>query len=125
VSEELLDLATVVDRDTVRIRTKKNPQGKVYELLNMNELGAFEHAILADRHKRTRAIIGRTDRKMTAAEKRTATKALKDILAQIVIDLEPAVLQEIQMGTAAQIVAAWALKQNGPDGDTGVAEGED
>jgi hypothetical protein len=131
VSKEILDLATVVDRDTVRIRTKKNPAGKVYELLNMEELSAFDFAILSDRHKRTRGLVGRTDRKMTPAEKRTVTKALKDILAQIVVGIEPAVINEIEMSVASQIVAAWALKyqdtedDHATDGDdTGAAEGD-
>jgi hypothetical protein len=129
VSKELLDLATVVDRDTVRIRTKKNAEGKVYELLNMEELSAFEFAILSDRHKRTRALVGRTDRKMTSAEKRTVTKALKDILMQIVVGIEPAVLRELDMAQASRIVTAWALKyQPEPDDadvdDSGAAEGD-
>ena len=117
---ELLDLATVVDRDTVRIRTKKNPDGKVYELLNMEELGAFEFAILASRHEKTRGL-DRTDRKMTPAEKRTVAKAVKDILTQIVIDLEPTVLAEINPVQGAKIVGAWAAKYQ----DDGAAEGED
>jgi hypothetical protein len=129
VSRELLDLSTVVDRDTVRIRTKKNPKGNVYELLNMEELSAFEFAILSDRHKRTRNLVGRTDRKMTPAEKRTVTKALKDILAQIVIDLEPTVLRELDMSQASKVVAAWALKyqdddSESDDDDSGAAEGD-
>lgn len=120
---ELLDLSTVVDRDTVRIRTKKNPNGTVYELLNLDELGAFEHAIISQRHKTTRGMLGRTDRKMTPAEKRTVTKALKDILAQIVIDLEPHVLKELDQTQASKIVAAWAMKYQ--DDDDGAAEGKD
>lgn len=120
---ELLDISTVVDRDTVHIRTKKNPDGKSYALLNLEELGAYEHAIVSKCHQKARGLVGRTDRKTTPAEKRTITKALKDILALIVIDLEPHVLAELDQLQASRIVAAWAMKY--ASDDDGAAEGED
>lgn len=120
---ELLDLSTVVDRDTVRIRTKKNPDGNVYELLNLEELGAFEHAVVSKCHQKASSLVGRADRKLTPAEQRTVTKALKDILALIVKDLEPHVLAELDQTQASKIVAAWAMKYS--DGDAESAEGED
>lgn len=119
---ELLDLATVVDRDTVRIRTKKNPQGKVYELLNLEEFGAFEFATLRSRREKT-AGLDRADRRMTPAEKRIANKAVKDVLSMIVIDLEPTVLAEIDPAQALKICAAWGARYQ--DDDSGAAEGED
>ena len=123
MSKHLLDISTVVDRDTVGISTKKHKEPKIYELLNMDELGAYEFAVISKARDKTRTLLGRTDRKLTPAEKRTATKALKDILALIVVDLEPHVLQEIDQTQAAKIVAAWAMKYVEDDAES--AEGED
>lgn len=123
MSKHLLDISTVVDRDTVGISTKKQKTPKIYELLNMDELGAFEFAVIQKARDKTRTLLGRTDRKLTPAEKRTATKALKDILALIVVDLEPHVLAEIDQTQAAKIVAAWAMKYVEDDAES--AEGED
>ena len=122
MSKHLLDVSTVVDRDTVGISTKKNQTPKIYEILDLEELGMFEHARISQLHQKTRGMVGRTDRQMTAAEKRIVTKALKDILALIVIDLEPHVLKEIDQTQAAKIVTAWAMKHQTPDG---AAEGDD
>ena len=123
MSKHLLDISTVVDRDTVGISTKKNPTPKIYELLNLDELGAYEYAVISKAREKTRALLGRTDRKLTPAEKRTATKALKDILSLIVKDLDPHVLAEIDQTQAAKIVAAWAMKYVEDDAES--AEGED
>lgn len=124
MSKHLLDISTVVDRDTVGISTKKHPTPKVYELFNLDELGAYEFAVISKAREKTRDLLGRTDRKMTPAEKRIATKALKDILALIVKDLEPHVLAELDQTQAAKIVAAWAMKFVADD-DAESAEGED
>jgi len=121
VSKHLLDISTVVERDTVGISTKKQKTPKIYEVFNLDELGAFEHAQISRLHQKVRGMVGRTDRKQTPAEKRIVTKALKDILALIVVDLDPHVLQEIDQTQAAKIVAAWAMKY----ADDGAAEGED
>lgn len=124
MSKHLLDISTVVDRDTIGISTKKNPTPKIYEVVNMEELGAFEHARIRQLHKKVQDMkVSRTDRKMTPAEKRTVTKALKDMLALIVIDLEPAVLTEIDQTQAAQIVAAWAMKYVEDDAESAEGEG--
>lgn len=123
MSKHLLDISTVVDRDTVGISTKKHPEPKVYEILNLDELGAYEHAMISKLHQKTRGLVGRTDRKMTPAESRIVTKALKDILALIVVNLEPHVLKEIDQTQAAKIVAAWAMTH--VEDGAGAAEGED
>ena len=125
MSTHLLDISTVVDRDTVGISTKKHPEPKIYEVLGLDELGAFEHARISKLHRKTSGLVARTDRKMTPAESRIVTKALKDILALIIVGLEPHVLQEIDQTQAAKIVAAWAMKYVEADDDAESAEGED
>lgn len=116
---ELLDLATVVERDTVRIRTKKNPEGKLYDLLNLEELGPFEHQVLLSRHAKWSALAERTDRKLTAVQQREIHKALGDILKLLLPEIEPAVLAETETPQRIRIVEAWATKNS-----TGAAEGE-
>ena len=122
MSKHLLDISTVVDRDTIGISTKKHPEPKIYEVLALDELGAYEHARISQLHKKTRGLIGRTDRKMTPTESRIVTKSLKGILSLIIVDLEPQVLAEIDQTQAAKIVAALAMKYTEDDG---AAEGED
>ena len=124
MSDHLLDVATVVDRDTVGISTKKSAKPKIYELINPDELGAYEYAIFVSRRKKV-AGMERTDRKLTSSEMRVYTKAVKDILSQIVIDLEPQVLAEMERSAAEKIVVSWTLKHFGGEADTGAAEGED
>jgi len=113
---ELLDLSTVVERDTVRITSKKHPAGKVYDLVNQDELGPYEYEIISSRHAKTAKLANLT-RKMTVVEKRELSKALGDIIKLLVPDLEPAVLSEMEDTQRARIVTAWAMK-------SGAAEGE-
>ncbi len=118
---ELLDITTVVQRDTVNIRTKKNPAGKLYELLNIDELGSFEHQAIVNCHGIVQTL-SQLKKKPTAAQERQLSKALGDILKLIIPTLEPRVLAEIEDTQRAKIVTAWSIKHATDDG---AAEGED
>jgi hypothetical protein len=113
---EILDLSTVVERDTVRIRTKKNKPGKLYDLVNLDELGPFEHQTIIAKHAKV-AKFASLSRKLTAAEKGQLNKALGDILKLLVLDLEPAVLAEMEDTQRARIVTTWALKHGAAEGE--------
>jgi hypothetical protein len=118
---ELVDVATVVERDTVRIRTKKNPDGRLYTILNLSDLGPYEHWLISNRNERAEKL-SVTTRPLTPQEKREVRKALGDILSIIVPSIEPATLNEMENITRAQIVLAWVSKVNGAGavvGDTG------
>jgi hypothetical protein len=113
---ELLNISTVVERDTVTIRSKKHPAGKAYDLVNIEELGAFEYEIIVSRHAKVGKLAHLT-RKMTAAEQREINKALADILKLLVIGLEPTVLTEMESAIRARIVTAWAVKHGAAEGE--------
>jgi hypothetical protein len=126
MAEEILDVATVVDRDTVRIRTVKNPEGKLYELVNLIEFGPYEMTKITTLHSRAQELL-RSGNKLRPAQERELDKALGDILKLIVVGLEPAVLKETVRTVRATIIAAWAIR-NAPaappsaGGDEGEAQ---
>lgn len=117
---ELLDLATVVDRDTVRIRTKKNPDGTVYDLIERDELGPYELQLIYNRYEKWQRLLLLSDRKLSPAEKREVSKALGDILKLLIPELESPTLAEMELVQRARIVAKWSEKYQ----DQGAAEGE-
>lgn len=110
---ELLDLTTVVKRDTIRLRSKKHPAGKQYALINPEELGAFEHAQLTNGLETMQRLGSITGRKLSAKETRELNKALGDMLKMLVIDLEPATLTETEDVQRARIISAWSQKAAG------------
>jgi hypothetical protein len=118
VTELLLDISTVVERDAINIRSKRHPDGKVYTLVNLDEFGAFEFETIVSLDKKA-GKLKQLKRKPTAAEERTVRWALGEILKLIVIDLEPAVLAEIEDIQRAKIVGAWTDKIT-----SGATEGE-
>lgn len=109
---QLLDIATVVERDTVNIRSTRHPAGKVYELVNLDELGVFEHETILARSAAASKYT-QLRRKPTAADKRDLMKALGDVLVLIVLGLEPSVLAEIEAPQRDKIIGAWAEKYSG------------
>lgn len=117
MSDELIDIATVVERDTVRIRTKKNQEGKLYELLNIDELGPYEYQVIVNAHAKVQKF-GALKRKPTAAQERELDKALADILKLLIPSLEPRVLAEMESTPRARIVTAWSMKNSADVGDS-------
>lgn len=114
MSEEILDLSTVVERARVRIRTLKQPAGKLYELLNLDDLGPYELAVIKARHGEAVKLLN-AEKKLTAPQKRALHKALGDIVAILIPSLEPGVLDEMEQAPRALIVQAWAARNAGGD----------
>jgi hypothetical protein len=120
MSEEILDLTTVVERDRVRIRTKRQPDGKLYELLNLDEIGPYEHATINARYAEAQKLLD--GHRLTPKQKSAVTKALGDIVSLLVIDLEPAVLKEMEQTQRAKLVQAWAARHaTGAEGNSPAA----
>lgn len=90
MTAEALDLSTIVERSTVRIRSKLHPDGKLYEILTQNDLSLYDTAVLEARGD----VLSDLDLavKPTAAQARAHTKALRDMTRMIVPSLEENVL---------------------------------
>lgn len=106
---ELLDLSTVVERDTVNLKSKRFPNGKQYELLKREELGLYDNEVIVKRNQKIQEI-GKFKRKLTLAETRTRDKAFRDVLELLFVKIEPDVLAEIEPLQAARILQAWSAQ---------------
>lgn len=116
---ELLDLSTIVERNTVRIRSKKHPAGKLYELLNRDDLGVFEHAQIVKMHTRASQLLDLANsRNLKPVEQRELSKALRDVVKLLMPGIEPVVLRELSDTQLAKTVAVWAaMHQDAPEGN--------
>lgn len=120
MSRELLDLSTIVDRPTVRIRSKLHPQGKSYEILAPNELSLYQTAVVE-------AKAGSLDdldvtRKPTAAQERARRKSLLDLVEIVAPSIEEKVRRGLSDVQLLAIYGAFAgLLDQDEDGDSGNA----
>lgn len=117
---EVLDLSTVVEKAHVRIRSRKHPAGKLYELVNIDDLGPFEHQTIVSLHARASELL-QSSSALTEPQSRTLTKALGDIVKLLMPGLEPAVLAELTNAKRSQIVQTWAERNAPPGADPGNA----
>lgn len=106
MGKEILDLSTIVEHPTVNIASKRHPKGKLYELINLADLGPFEYATVLQRHAESRALAEKP--KLTAAERRQLEKARADTVKLLVPKLEPTVLAELTPQQQDMLVLAWS-----------------
>lgn len=102
---ELLNLQTVVKRDTITI------DGKQYECVNVDELGPFEHAELTKRHTEAMPLLT-SEKKLTAMQSRTLDRILSEVVHMLVPTIKPAVVKALTVGARAQIMHVWAARVN-------------
>lgn len=105
MADEILALSTIVERATVNISSKAHKTGKLYELLNVQDLGILEHAtVLAnaaviDRLKQKKRRIPKDEREL----RRALTESVKLVLPSI----ETAVLRELNNAQLEMIIVSW------------------
>lgn len=110
---EVLDLSTIVEKRTIRIRTLAHPDGKLYELLNVDDLGVYDLELLG-RHEKLLSELAAV-KKPTPAQERALDRALDEMIKLAVPDLEPRVLRELSQSKKAMILKSWAPAQEGGD----------
>lgn len=102
---ELLTINTLVQRDTIPIKSKKHPDGKTYEISNARDFGPMEYAILQQRGREISPLLSKT--RLTAKQKARVAEVLDEMVSMIVRDLEPAVRRELTTQEKQMIVLAW------------------
>jgi hypothetical protein len=118
MAEEILNLSTVVERPTINVTSKKHKQGKLYELVNLADLGPFEHAAILQRQQELAPL--RKLKKLTEPQKRQVKKMLDDMVVLLCPTLEPMVLKELTDEQKEMIIVVWSAHVTV---DTGAAEG--
>jgi hypothetical protein len=111
VSEELLNLAqAAAPRDTIRLPSKRNPDGKSYEILSPSDLGAYElerlRALSAEEDK----LRASAPKALKPAQKRALRRVLGEAVKLLMPSLEPAVLELLSNEAREQILIAWMMK---------------
>lgn len=126
MSEELLDLSQIAaPRDTIRLPSKKDPEGKPYEIVNPDDLGILSLQRifqLQEEEQRLRASV--KNAKPTPAQKRAMTKCLGDAIKILIPTLDTPTLAMLPNEARERIIIAWTVKHYQGDDDTADAEGE-
>lgn len=109
---ELLDLSTIVEKVTVRIRSKRHPAGKLYDLVSLDDLGVYEHQKVIQLHGQSVELLQST-KPLTEPQARTLSKGLGELVKMLLPGIEPAVIAELTNAKRSQIITAWALRNQG------------
>jgi len=117
---ELLKLSTIVERQFVTIVTKKHPKGKAYDLVNLDDLGPFEHQTIVTLHGKAAELL-QTTSALTEPQANTLRKALGDIVKLLMPSIEPAVLASLSDAKRSQIVQVWAARNTAAEAEAGNA----
>lgn len=108
MAPEALDLSTIGERVTVRVVSKLHTKGKVYELLNPQELSLWQAANLE------RVSVGLKgydlEVRPTPAKARAYTKSLRDLVATVAPTLEEKVLEAL---SDVQLLAIYGVFGSG------------
>ena len=107
MSEEILNLSTIVERATINVTSKRFPKGKLYELVNLADLGPYEHAVIA--HHSAEVDKLKALKKMTPAQTRQAQKLLDDTVKLVCPTIEPSVLAALTEQQKEMIVVTWSV----------------
>lgn len=123
MSQELLSLSTLVERETIKIESALHPDGRLYELRNPDELGAIDYQTILSRQAQVERMQRKGVEKLTAADAGQMTERLNEIVAILVPTLEPEVLEKLSDGQKAAIVQTWAdlVPTEGGEGGNAVA----
>lgn len=122
MSEEVLDLSTIVERRTVRITSKLHRGGKLYEILGEQELSIWHLAQIEAKAVELQGFdLGAVP---TPAKQRAYRKALRDIVAVIAPSIEEKVLGELSDTHLLSIFAVFrgAEPRGGESGNASSAQ---
>lgn len=92
-THEALDLSTITERRTVRVVSKLHTKGKIYELLNPQELSLWQAANLERMSVDLKAYDLTV--KPTPAKQRAYTQALRNLVGTVAPAFEEKVLGEL------------------------------
>lgn len=101
----LLSLDTFVERDRIKITSKLHPEGRLYELVNPDELSVVDHARIRSRHNRTVDLRGVTE--LDEQQAQDLTDALDDLVTIVMPAVEAEVLADLSDGKKAQVLDVW------------------
>lgn len=106
--KELLDLSTVVERDTIRITSKLHKDGKAYEVAHPDDFSIIQLEKIGQLQGVSQTLqTAASKRKLKPAEERQLQKSLKDTVALIVPGIEPTVLRVLTDTMCLRIVGVW------------------
>lgn len=121
---ELLDLSKVVEIDTVRLKSKKHPDGKPYDLINRADLGIFEyHKLQAMQTKAATLTAAISKGPLSAKQKAELMKTLGGLVKLLIPSIEPATLGTLTRPEREQIILTW-LGRHFTQDELGGTEGE-
>lgn len=120
MTQEVLDLSTLVDRPKVRVVSKVHPQGRLYDMHLPGELSVIEHQTIAARHKDVVKLKDKGPEKLTAKEARLLSSLLNDMLTIVLPDLEGEVADDLNDVQKTQVIERW---QNLLEPDKGGGDG--
>lgn len=114
--EPLLKLSTIVKHETIEIESKRHPKGKLYELINLADLGPFEHAQMLMRDAEVREL--NALKKPTPAQKKRIDDLSDETMKMLIPSIEPSVLRELTTQQKQSIAFAWVAKitESAPEG---------
>jgi len=112
---ELLTLDTIAKRDTISIKSKKYPAGKVYELANAADFGPIEWALMVRRSEEAQALLAK--KRATKKDGQRGQDIIDEFVKLVVHGIEPATLLELTPQQRQSIYFTWLVKI------TGAAEG--
>jgi predicted GTPase len=114
VTKELLDLSTVVARDTIRITSKLHKDGKSYEVAHPDDFSIYQLEKIGQLQVVSQTLqTAASKRKLKPAEERQMAKALHDTVALIVPAMEPTVLKALTDTMCLRIIGVW--QSNAPE----------
>lgn len=99
-----LDLSTLVERKNVRIVSKLHPDGKLYELRTVDDLGVIEHQRFQQAAGDARKLQGVSPEKMTGKQAQLLKKSLDTAVSIVLPDLEDKVMRDLSDHKLGQIV---------------------
>lgn len=111
MTEPLLKLSTIVQHETIELASRKHPNGKLYELINLADLGPYEYAVTLNREAEVQQLLKL--KKLTPAQENRLEAILDETMRMLIPKLEPAVLRELTSQQKQMITIAWVSKFTG------------
>lgn len=112
---EILSLSTVVKRDTISIKSKKHPNGKIYEIAAAADFGPLEYALLHQRQQE----VAKYERlkRLTKKQQARVEQILDEMIGMVVLELEPAVRRELTVKQKQTLIFAWIMNSRAAEGN--------
>lgn len=103
----ILELDALTNREHVLIRSELHPDGRLYEMLNVDELGVLAHQRIGQSYQTVLTLQEKSPDTLSPNEAKQLKKALDDAVTIILPDLEKEVLQALSDHKLAAIVTCF------------------